>query len=207
MIQLPKGARVLDVGTATGTLGRMCQDIGITLNGIEPNQEWGEIAQPYYHKLLTTHVENCPDDFLSGYDAIICADVLEHLAYPEATLHKLISLQSCGCRFLISVPNIANIWVRVNLLLGKFEYTERGILDRTHLRFFTQKTFLEMIRSVGLTIINIYTTPIPINLVFPRLHEHIWGRPVQKQLNLITQMIPRVLGYQFVGETEKTCHD
>jgi len=207
LIQLPEGARVLDVGTATGTLGRMCQNVGITLNGIEPNSEWADIAWPYYHRLLTTYIENSPEDFLSGYEAIICADVLEHMAYPEAALNRLVSLQPYGCRFLISVPNIANIWVRLNLLFGKFEYADRGILDRTHLRFFTQKTFIEMIRSLGLTINNIYTTPIPISLVFPKIQERVWGYAVQKQLNQLTQMMPKILGYQFLADTVKTYHD
>ena len=85
--------------------------------------------------------------------------MLEHLTAPDKILKHLVDLQEPGTRLFISVPNVANIWVRVNLLFGKFDYTENGILDRTHLRFFTKITFLELIRSSGLRLVELRFTP------------------------------------------------
>ncbi len=197
----------MDIGTATGTLGRMCQDIGFELDGIEPNPEWAEVARPYYNNLMVVAVEDAPDESLRGYQVVICADVLEHMASPEAALQRLISLQPDGCIFLVSVPNVANLWVRLNLLFGKFEYTDRGILDRTHLRFFTRKTFMQLIQSAGLTVNRIHITPIPINLIFPRFYKHRMGRLALKLLDQISRWLPTVLGYQFLVEAVKIHHE
>lgn len=197
------GKRVLDVGTATGTIGRMCRNTGLHLYGLEPNPEWAKTARPYYEKLCVSLLENCPDEFLRYYDVIICADVLEHMTDPESALRRLVMLQNTGSVFLISVPNIANLWIRLNLLLGKFEYTERGILDRTHLRFFTQKSFFALVQSAGLRVNHLHVTPIPLFLAFPALSDQPWGYATLKALSHITNLFPRLLGYQFLVEAEK----
>ncbi len=152
--------RVLDIGTATGLLGKRCADLGFFLKGIEPVAEWAEAAKSYYDEILCASLEQAPDEFLAKQNVVILADVLEHLTAPDKILKHLVDLQEPGTQLFISVPNVANIWVRVNLLFGKFDYTENGILDRTHLRFFTKITFLELIRSSGLRLVEIrFTSP------------------------------------------------
>ena len=201
--KMPAGKRILDVGTATGTIGRMCKETGHYLYGVEPNPEWAKIAKPYYEKLYVSLLENCPDDFLRYYDVVICADVLEHMTDPESALRRLVMLQNNGSVFLISVPNIANLWVRLNLLFGRFEYAERGILDRTHLRFFTQKSFLALVNSAGLRVNRVHATPIPLFLAYPALSDQPWGYAILNVLRLITDLFPRLLGYQILVEAEK----
>lgn len=198
LINYPSETRILEIGTATGTLGRMCAAYGFVWRGIEPNHEWSNVAIPYYHELLVNTLECTPDEYLQGNDIVICADVLEHIPYPINELKRLVKLQDKTTTFIISVPNIANIWIRVNLLFGRFEYTKRGILDFAHLRFFTRRSLLEMLASVGLQHKKLSTTPIPINLINPLFESTDWGRLTHRSLAWFTTVFPTLLGYQFV---------
>lgn len=200
---LPPGARVLDVGAATGTLGRMCAGSGLVLRGVEPNPDWAAQARPAYADMLCGLLDAAPDDFLAGHAAVVCADVIEHMAQPEAALRRLAALQPPGCRLIISVPNVANIWVRLNLLAGRFEYAERGILDRTHLRFFTRRSFEALLAGAGLRIQRREVTPIPLNLIHPWFQRSPQGRALHAGLDRLTHLRPTLLGYQFVAQAVK----
>ena len=141
---------------------------------------------------------------IGGFDIVILADILEHLVDPATILQYLVNYQQKNTRFLISVPNIANLWVRLNLLLGKFDYADRGIMDRTHLRFFTRKSFSELLTEAGLTIEVEKATPVPLNLVHPFFAESALGQKLHHLLAVITNWIPTVLGYQFVVKARIT---
>jgi 2-polyprenyl-3-methyl-5-hydroxy-6-metoxy-1,4-benzoquinol methylase len=201
--RFPPGTRVLDIGTATGTVGRMCQNYHLVIEGLEPNSEWAQIAQPYYHKILTVMLEEAPDAFLVGYSVIILADVLEHLQAPEMALKRLVSLQTPGTLFIVSVPNVANVWVRLHLLFGHFNYSERGILDRTHLHFYTHKTFLKLIDAAGLKVRHMEVTTIPLPLLSSFFGKNAAGRFLHRLLATLTQIFPTLLGYQFLAELDK----
>ena len=107
-------------------------------------------------------------------------------------------LQNKKTVYFISVPNIANIYIRINLLFGRFSYSERGILDKTHLRFFTLSTLKEFISDASLVITNIQATPIPLNMLHPGFNNHPFGRKIFYLLAKITHLAPTLLGYQFV---------
>jgi 2-polyprenyl-3-methyl-5-hydroxy-6-metoxy-1,4-benzoquinol methylase len=196
---LPKGSIVLDVGTATGTIGRYSSDLGLYLKGVEPNIQWAMAASGHYDELVACTVEEAENDYISGADVVVLADVLEHLENPNNVLKRLVGLQKADCGFIISVPNIANIWIRLNLLIGKFDYTDRGILDRTHLHFYTRKTFRELLEHCGLDVKSIDVTPIPINIISPFFQLHPFGRFVHFLLAKITEISPTLFGYQFVA--------
>ena len=114
-------------------------------------------------------------------------------------------LQNRDCLFIISVPNVANVWVRLQLLMGHFDYADRGILDRTHLRFFTRKTLIDLVKCTGLDIISITATPIPLELISP-----FFATPLGKWLHAtfarFTSLLPTLLGYQFIVEAKKHGH-
>jgi 2-polyprenyl-3-methyl-5-hydroxy-6-metoxy-1,4-benzoquinol methylase len=198
LASFPKGTRVLDIGTATGTIGRMGRDLGLRLTGIEPNPEWANRARPFYEAVEIGTIETCPDEFLRDNQVIILADVLEHMLDPEQSLKYLMNLQSGKPWLVISVPNIANIYVRLSLLLGKFNYTDQGILDKTHLRFFTRKTIIEMLGKLNLDVEKIWPTPIPLEKVSPFFENSILGRLIYHLLKVATDIFPTLLGYQFV---------
>ena len=195
----PPGTRILDVGTASGTIGRICKDKQFFLSGIEPDRSYAELALPFYMEWINTDLDHAPDEKISNYQVVICADVLEHIPSPEKSLQRLVDLQAGPTEFIISVPNIANVWVRINLLIGRFDYSERGILDRTHLRFFTRTTFLRMLQEAGLDLVEIRVTPIPLDLVHPFFCRNSVGILLYKILTWLTRMFPTLLGYQWIS--------
>jgi len=203
----PPGTRVLDIGTASGTLGRLCQGKQFEIFGIEPQPIWAKHAADYYREILVTDLEHAPDEFIKDFRVVIGADVLEHMPDPDNALHRLVKLQPTGSDFIISVPNIANLWVRLNLLFGKFNYTERGILDRTHLRFFTRLTFINLLQESGLRIQNLKVTPIPLDLVNPFFESNKIGIALLDILAWFSRIFPTLLGYQWVGLATKVNHD
>jgi 2-polyprenyl-3-methyl-5-hydroxy-6-metoxy-1,4-benzoquinol methylase len=189
---------VLDVGTASGTLARFCSGLGFVLRGIEPNEKLAKEASAYYSAIINKTLEQTPETFLMGHDVVVCADVLEHLVDPGGQLKHLVTLQPDRSVFIISLPNIANIWIRLNLLFGRFEYSERGILDRTHLHFFTLKTLRSFLFAAGLKIIRLEATPIPLDLLNPFFSQNILGKWIYAALAYLTTIWPSLLGYQFI---------
>src|SRR5205814_9939935 len=98
-------------------------------------------------------------------DAIVLADVLEHLRDAPAILRLVNDSLAPGGRVFISVPNIANITVRIGLLFGIFEYRDRGILDNTHLRFYTLRTIRRELEGAGFRVIAVRGSSVPIRLI------------------------------------------
>lgn len=199
---LPARSKVLDVGTASGMLARRSGNRSLRFFGVEAVAEWAEIAAPHYEKLWRCALDDAPDEALRGYDAVVLGDVLEHMPAPEAALKRLAGLQASGGIFIVSVPNVANLWVRLNLLMGRFDYAERGILDRTHLRFFTRKTLSVMVRETGLEILSIHVTPIPLELVSPFFSSGL-GKILYSAFAGLTSLLPTLLGYQFILKAKK----
>ncbi len=150
-----KGWRVLDIGCGSGQLGehlksdKHCIVVGIEIDKAKANQ-----AQERLDDVINSDIELI--DNLANYgrfDAIIFADSLEHLRYPAITLERLSRCLNTDGYFLISLPNIANWRIRLQLLLGKFDYQESGILDKTHLHFFTLSTAQKLVEQSGFKII------------------------------------------------------
>jgi hypothetical protein len=177
------------------------------MKGIEPVADWAEAARPYYQEICLRALAETPDDFLRGCQVVVCADVLEHMPDPHAQLSRLVGLQAPGTQFLISVPNIANLWVRLHLLIGRFDYAERGILDRTHLRFFTRRTLVQMVESSGLRVTEIVPSAIPLDLVHSFFTRSPLGRLARRLFVGLTHWFPTLLGYQFVLKAVKTTEE
>lgn len=200
---LPKGAQVLDVGAASGMLARLCAGRGYIMRGIEPKAHWLGDVRNLYAEMYDGGLEQTPDAYLEGNSAVVCGDVLEHLVHPEEQLQRLVNAQPHECKFIISVPNIANIWVRLNLLLGHFDFSDRGILDRTHLHFYTRKTFLSFLQNAGLEVKEMQTTPIPLDLVNPFFAQNPIGQGLYAFLAQLTKWWPTMLGYQWLAKAYK----
>jgi 2-polyprenyl-3-methyl-5-hydroxy-6-metoxy-1,4-benzoquinol methylase len=203
VLEHPAGTRVLDVGAATGTLGRLLAGGGFIVRGLEPHPDWAALARPHYADLFTGTLDDAPPELLRGHDVVVLADILEHLGDPDRALARLVALQPAGCRFLISVPNVANLWVRLQLLAGRFDYAERGILDRTHLRFFTRRTFRALVEGAGLTLQALAVTPIPLDQVHQLFARAALGRAAHGALAAATGLWPTLLGYQFLASAVK----
>lgn len=132
------------------------------------------------------------------FDKVLLQDVLEHLRYPEVILRDCAKALKPNGQVVVSVPNIANITVRLSLLFGKFEYTDRGILDKTHLRFFTQKTAGRMLEECGYEIQHSLMSIVPIELLVGISAHNFLMRAISNILNVLTRLFPTLLGYQCI---------
>ncbi len=148
--QIGTGNCVLDVGCNEGYLGRLA-DKSNTFYGLEFVPERVELAKAHYKAAIQydlNQLKNLPWDV--KFDVIILADVLEHVLYPEKALSFFVKhYLRPGGKIILSLPNVANWQVRFGLLLGKFDYAEAGILDRTHLHLYTFKTAQTLSRQGG----------------------------------------------------------
>jgi 2-polyprenyl-3-methyl-5-hydroxy-6-metoxy-1,4-benzoquinol methylase len=134
----------------------------------------------------------------SSYDKILCMDVLEHLERPGQILEECHRLMRANTLLLVSVPNVANITVRLALLFGQFNYAERGIMDRTHLRFYTRKTARALLESAGYKIEGLRVTVMPLELVLGLSPSNPVMRLINTVLYVATRWLPGLLGYQIV---------
>jgi 2-polyprenyl-3-methyl-5-hydroxy-6-metoxy-1,4-benzoquinol methylase len=150
---------VLDVGCACGDFGILLKkNKNCTLHGFEYNEGSIQIARnakiyELIHQIdLNTFSLNNYSDYLGKFDYIIVLDVLEHLYDPETVLKKLKLFLKPKGHLILSLPNIAHGSIIESLLQNDFTYTEMGILDKTHVKFFTYKTISEMLSICGFEI-------------------------------------------------------
>jgi len=141
---LPKQySRVLEVGCASGAFSRHFSQ-GVDSWGIEPNAKAAELARAHYKHVLCGRYDEVANELPDAYfDLIVCNDVIEHMPDHDAFIDSLRSKLSPGAVLVGSLPNVRHITALVKvLLLRDWPYAESGILDRTHLRFFTHKSML-----------------------------------------------------------------
>lgn len=153
---IPPGSQVLDVGAGPGILASyLTEQRACLVDGIEGDPVSASVGRRAFRCLWIVDLETAePGDLVRGtlYDAIICADILEHLRDPERTLRQLVPLLAEGGRLLLSVPNTAYAGLIAELMAGEWRYREEGLLDRTHLRFFTRSSLQRLLEECGLQV-------------------------------------------------------
>lgn len=196
--------RILDVGTASGYLGKILKGRGHYVTGIEFDAAAAESARNYYDSFQVADIETFEFPYRREFDYIVFADVLEHLRDPAAVLRTCIPALKESGKLIISVPNVANFIVRLSLLFGKFDYMDRGILDRTHLRFFTLRSLKKMMREVSCTVLEVIPTPLPVQIVLP-FTENKFFTLFHAACYALTRCWKTAFAYQFVV-TAAPCH-
>jgi SAM-dependent methyltransferase len=198
------GRRVLDAGAADGFLAERLTDRGWTVTAVERDPDQAERARGKCHEVIVADLTEVAPKLSGPFDAIVYGDVIEHLSDPRPAIVAVNEHLATDGLVVVSVPNVAHLWVRLGLLMGRFEYADRGILDRTHLRFFTRRTFLAFLASAGLTAEAIHSTPVPLPLVVPpRLHGR-WLDGAHGLSAWATRRWPRGLAYQFVAACRRS---
>ncbi len=150
---VPTGASVLDVGAGTGAFAELIRRTrGASVVCIEPDAMRAALARERGLTVEECTVEEFAARSLQRFDAIVLADVLEHLAYPAPLLLALRPLLAPSGRLLLSVPNVAHWTIRSSLLRGRFDYAPLGLMDVTHLRWFTARTLNQVLSGCGYTV-------------------------------------------------------
>jgi SAM-dependent methyltransferase len=196
--------KILDAGTASGYLGKILKGRGHYVAGIECDATAAERAKDYYNSFQVVDIETFEFPYRQEFDYIVFADVLEHLRDPVTVLRTCIPALKESGKIIISVPNIANFIVRLSLLFGKFDYMDRGILDRTHLRFFTLRSLKKMMSEVSCGVLGVVPTPLPVQIVLP-FTENKFFTLLHEVCYALTRCWKTVFAYQFVI-TAAPCH-
>jgi SAM-dependent methyltransferase len=150
---MPSGVRVLDVGAGAGAATvAINRDKGNEVVCIEPDPNRSEAAAALGLSVYRGFFDEAACKTLGKFDVVVLADVLEHQASPADMLDLTRKCLKDKATVIASVPNIAHWTVRLGLLFGKFDYEETGIMDATHLRWFTQKTFCKLFENQGFAV-------------------------------------------------------
>jgi 2-polyprenyl-3-methyl-5-hydroxy-6-metoxy-1,4-benzoquinol methylase len=195
-------ARVLDVGCGDGLFAQELTQRQNVVVGID------QLARPVHVDSMAKYVRADLNHGLvpilgelrrhAPFDVIVMGDVLEHLGDPSRLLEECKSLLAPGGRVIVSLPNVAHIFMRLSLLFGRFTYTERGILDRTHLRFYTLATARGLVRDAGYVVARVATTVIPVEFVLGLPAGHPACRALRVVMHALTRLRRTLFGYQFV---------
>ena len=177
---IPSGARVLDVGCHTGILGEaLRKQKHCFVTGLDNDASALAAARERLDSVVDCDLEQADwasrllEQGFGNFDIVLFGDVVEHTKDPLAILKAARPLLAKDGRIIVSLPNVANLRVRLSLLLGKFDYADSGILDRSHLRFYTLRSARTLIREAGYEIeseaYSGYSLPRWLIDMFPRL--------------------------------------
>lgn len=193
-----KGKKVLEYGVGDATLTRIIAREGATVDGVEIDPAAVEGARPFCRNIYHENLENINEIGLTGpYDIIVAADVLEHLKNPEEVLIRSKKHLKKSGLMVVCLPNVAHFYVRINLLLGRFPYHSRGILDKSHLRFYTYRSARQMLIKTGWKIKEEDTTSLPWGIVFPFLNHPFFAWFLRLNYGL-TRAFKGLFAYQFI---------
>jgi 2-polyprenyl-3-methyl-5-hydroxy-6-metoxy-1,4-benzoquinol methylase len=143
---------VLDIGCGAGDNSRKLFERGAICDGITLSETEAAVARQYQENTLIYNLENgLPSDLPQGrkYDAVICSHVLEHICYPQQLLNDLKDRMHAESKLIIALPNVMHYRYRAKLVMGRFEYTETGIMDYTHFRWYTFESAVKLLEEHG----------------------------------------------------------
>ena len=183
LFNIKKGSSVLDIGCGTGVLGKLLSDnYGCKVTGLEIVEENYHQAKIFLDRVILGDVETMrlPKKNFS-FDYIIFSDSLEHLSNPDKVIDRVSKLLNINGSLLIAMPNVKNYRVTIPLLfLDAWEYQDEGILDKTHLRFFTHKSIVKLLKAKKFNVEKVfYNLPLSskagiINLItFGLFRKHL----------------------------------
>jgi glycosyltransferase involved in cell wall biosynthesis len=193
---IPQKSRVLDLGSGIGAVGgALKEQKGCYVVGCDA--ERGALTGKFDRFFIADLDRGLPDFGDETFDYIIALDVVEHLRSPEDFLDQLRALatRSPGTQVIISTANVGFIVMRLSLLLGRFEYGKRGILDRTHTRLFTMATFRRALAAAGFDVTLSEGVVVPVPFIFGNSRLSRWLLAINKQL---VRLRPTLFGFQLL---------
>jgi glycosyltransferase involved in cell wall biosynthesis len=192
--QLPPNSRILDLECADGTFAARARELGHTVVGVAFVELPGvrETVDRFHQADLEFGI---PAEVGDGYDLVVIADVLEQLARPSRLMRDIWTVLKPGGQVLLSVPNFGHWYPRLKVATGRFGYDRRGILDETHLRFFTRRTLRRLVVETGFDLLEERQTGLPFTALFQRPRRR---RVMRAMDNGLARLRPSLFAYQLV---------
>jgi cyclopropane fatty-acyl-phospholipid synthase-like methyltransferase len=195
--RIPKTAKsILDIGCGTGELGKKIKEnIDCRVVGVTYSESEALIAQENLDKVIVDDLNHFDSSAIGKFDCIICSHILEHINYPEILLQSLQKNMDSSSVIIIALPNILHFKQRLEFLKGNFKYTDGGIMDRTHFRFFDWQTAHSLLNNSGYKIIDSESTGC-----FPLmgLRKIIPAKLISEIDSIATKNFPGMFGFQFI---------
>jgi SAM-dependent methyltransferase len=198
--QIPP-ARVLDVGCSSGLLGQRMRALGHTVTGVDIHELPGVLDR--CDRFVQADLDvGLPQEVMRDgpYDVAVAADLLEHVREPELLLDQIASVLVPRGRLIVSVPNFGHWYPRTRTALGLFDYDQRGILDRGHVRFFTRRGLLSRLEHARFVVLREQATGLPLEVLTRR--EGPIKRLIHRADRAGVGRRPQLFGYQFVIQCE-----
>ncbi len=187
--------RVLDLGCSGGRLAERLRKLGHTVTGVDSIEIDG-VRDRVDHFILGDLEHGIPSTVGTGYDVVIAADMIEHVSQPSVMLRQMMEIVAPDGEILVSTPNFAHWYPRARVATGLFGYDRRGILDETHVRFFTRRSLLGLVRAIGLEVKELRYTGLPFDVLY---RGRGTGARVMRGLDrALVRLRPTLFGYQFV---------
>ena len=192
---------VVDLGCADGSVAQRIRSVGHHVIGVDLTKSQG--VETRVDQFVQADLEQgLPLDLPRSFDTVVCADVLEHVRFPERLLAEIRPRLNEHGVVLASVPNFGHWYPRLRTMLGRFDYDNRGILDRSHVRFFTRRSFERLARDAGYNVRRVACTGVPFEVV-NRGGGRLLGvivRPFVFLDRLLVRLRPTLFAYQFLYE-------
>lgn len=187
---------MLDLGCGNGYLAGLIAQRGYAVTGVERAGCYDPAQVPANVTLVEGDLER--EIPVKGvFNAILCADILEHLRSPEALLRQIVPLLAPDGRLICSLPNSGHLYFRLVVLSGRFPQEDKGLFDRTHVRFYTWEGWRDLLENAGFRIAATLPTGVPVSLAFPRSPLAPLG---EKLSYTLARAWPTMFAYQFVVE-------
>jgi glycosyltransferase involved in cell wall biosynthesis len=201
-MQTQRPGRVLDVGCSAGWLAAELRQLGHDVTGVDAVEIEG--VRDRTDRFLRADLEDgLPEAAGGGYDVVLAADVIEHVREPERLLREMADRLTPGGRIIGSVPNLSHWYPRGRIALGLFDYDQRGILDRTHLRFFSPRSLRRLVAGLGLELRRMESTGVPLEVVVgdrEGSRPSVVRRVLQRSDDVAGRVWPGMFAYQLVFE-------
>jgi len=198
LLEMLSGAspkRILDLGCSGGRLAERLRKLGHHVTGVDGLEVDG-VRDRVDEFVLGNLEDGIPAAVGSGFDIVIAADVIEHVTHPSRLLRQMAEVVTGDGEILISVPNFGHWYPRLRVASGMFDYDRRGILDETHLRFFSRRSLLRSVRASGIEVLDVRYTGLPLDVL--SRGTSLPSRFARRVDRFLLKLRPTLFGYQFV---------
>jgi glycosyltransferase involved in cell wall biosynthesis len=192
--------RILEVGCGDGSFGTELVRAGNQVIGVD-NDPAVPLSAGYANVLdadLEQGLGAAAVNSGQQYDRVLVLDVLEHLRDPDKLLKDCKKVLGSRGKLIVSVPNTANLTVRLMILFGSFHYSDRGILDWSHVRFFTAKSVRELLEKQGFRVTARHNTIVPLERVVSMRPDSAILRAANRMLRALTAIAPGLFAYEIM---------